>query len=569
MTKAALYVRVSTEEQAREGTSIDAQLDRLRHYAKFKSWHIVGEFKDEGVSGKDDNRPELRRLMTIAQRKQVDIIAVSKLDRFMRNTRLLLQYIDDLKRSEVGFIATDDNIDTTDTKTGSLMLTILAAVAEWERERLSERIRDARKCAAAQGRWLMGRTLLGYKWDKDKGFQIVEEEAKVVRMIYDWYTSNDLGAMEIANELNRRGYRTRNGGHWSKASVRLILCHPAYANKAQPYYYPPIAPEAIWETAQRKRPEKNRIKKNTKSWLLQGMGICGLCGHRLACRQRDPNSKRWYQCTGRDKEAHMDDSKRCTLQRIEADWLEKEVWSKFVAAISDSDILRKSIQDAVAKLEDRKRDMDTTSQPINQQLENINKRIKKLATAIEFTEDDLTESDLADFKEKLEKYKKEKAILQDRKDNLSPEIQAEVIQLEDYIAWINKLLDKGGVVVEPDGIWAYEFDENGGLVAAENFGSSLDIEATVERATRPKKPRQSPKWKEGEGYYIRVNMANFRQSKEEARTASMRAILQKFVVKVVVFHDRIEVRGLVPIESINMPVEVVRGNGGREINSLA
>ncbi|MFC1944744.1 zinc ribbon domain-containing protein [Chloroflexota bacterium] len=296
------------------------------------------------------------------------------------------------------------------------------------------------------------------------------------------------------------------------------------------------------------------------------MGVCGLCGHRLACRQRDPDSRRWYQCTGRDKETHMDNSERCALDMIDADWLEGEIWSKFVAAISDSDILRKSIQDAVAKLEDRKREMDTSTHPINRQLENINKRIRRLVTTVGLAEDDLAESDLADFKKKLEKLQKEKASLLERKANLSPEVQTEVTQLEDYIAWVNKLLDKGGVVVEPDGIWAYEFDNNGNIVAAENFGSGLDIEETVERVTSPKKPRQSPKWEEGEGYYVRLNVEAFNQPQEEARIASMRAILQRFDVKVHAFHGKIKVGGLIPIESIKLPAEVIRDSGGREFN---
>jgi len=163
-TRVALYSRVSTEEQAKEGVSIDTQLDRLRNCTKFKEWTIFNEFVDPGWSGKDDNRPSLKRLMVAAQRKHIDVVTVTKLDRFMRNTLLLLQYVDKFKELGIRFVAADDNIDTGEGKTGELMLTVLAAVAQWERERIGERIREGRRYRTSQGKWTAGSTLFGYKW---------------------------------------------------------------------------------------------------------------------------------------------------------------------------------------------------------------------------------------------------------------------------------------------------------------------------------------------------------------------------------------------------------------------
>ncbi len=158
-----LYARVSTMEQTK-GVSIEAQLDRLRNYAKFKEWIVSEEFVDAGWSGKDDNRPAFKRLMSVASSGDIGTVVVCKIDRLMRNARLMLGYVDEFKKLGIRFIAVDDNIDTGESKTGQLMLTILAAVAEWERERIGERIAEGRQYRVSQGRWPSGRTLYGYRW---------------------------------------------------------------------------------------------------------------------------------------------------------------------------------------------------------------------------------------------------------------------------------------------------------------------------------------------------------------------------------------------------------------------
>ena len=123
------YARVSTSEQAK-GVSIESQQQRLQSYAKFKEWTIASEFIDPGWSGKDDNRPGLKALMAAARQQHIGVVLVTKVDRLMRNTRLLLQCVDEFKKLGIRFIATDDNIDTGEGKTGQLMLTILAGVAQ-------------------------------------------------------------------------------------------------------------------------------------------------------------------------------------------------------------------------------------------------------------------------------------------------------------------------------------------------------------------------------------------------------------------------------------------------------
>jgi hypothetical protein len=154
--------------------------------------------------------------------------------------------------------------------------------------------------------------------------------------------------------------------------------------------------------------------------------------------------------------------------------------------------------------------------------------------------------------------------LEARKTNLDPKAQLEIERLEDYITWVKKLLDKGGLVVEPDGIWIYEFSREGALIDAENFGPGLDIEGIIKRASGPIKPK--PAIYEGEDF-IPLNTEAYCHPKE-ARIASMRSILQKFDANVFAFPDRIEIRGFIPTQVIGMPAKKVQSNGERDIYSV-
>lgn len=572
MTRAAIYVRVSTEEQAKKGLSIEEQLEKLHKYADLMEWKVSGEFRDEGWSGKDDDRPELRRLMAAVQQKLVDVVVVTKLDRFMRNTRLLLQYVDELKKADVGFVAMGDNINTKDGKTGDLVLTVLAAIAQLERETISERIKSARKYRTDQGHWSMGRPLHGYRWNKEaKRFEVVEEEAKVIRLIFDWYVNGNMGMTKIAIKLNKDGYLASTGRPWSIDSVRWTLCHPAYANKAEHYSYPPIVDEATWQAAQKKRLSVKSVRRDPKGWLLQGMVVCALCGYSLACRQRDPAAKRKYVCRGRDTHKHVDGSEHCTLPTIDANSLENQVWSRFARAVSDSGVLRQTVDDAIAKLEARRGEMEASTQGISEQLKKVNSRIYNLVLAIGEAEGDLTEKGLASLKEKLEKLRKQKANLQVRKANLNPEAQSEVFRLEEYIDSVKQLLSKGAVFAQPDGIWAYALNEVGKiqLENAQCLGVDLDseMEDTVERVIHPKQRTDVTTEHDGIIYFdIAVDEWAFDHPKE-ARIRSMRTILQKFNIRALAYPDRVEVEGMIPTEVIKLSEGDGRSRWGREFNS--
>ena len=157
MTRAALYARVSTSEQATKGISVDAQLDSLRTSCNLKGWDIADEYVDRGHSGKDGNRPDFQRLMLDATRDRFDVVTVTKLDRFMRDIRLMLNYLDKLDQMGISFVSSKESIDTSNRATGRLTLNIMASIAEFERERIGERVKDARIKLIENKRWPAGR----------------------------------------------------------------------------------------------------------------------------------------------------------------------------------------------------------------------------------------------------------------------------------------------------------------------------------------------------------------------------------------------------------------------------
>jgi DNA invertase Pin-like site-specific DNA recombinase len=147
--RVALYARVSTSNK---GQDVGLQLEELRRVAEQRGWLVSDEYVDDGVSGSADSRPELDRMMADAQAGDFDLVAVWKLDRLGRSLQHLLRLISDLSRWGVGFASLrDSGIDTT-TPTGRLMLQILGALAEYEKELIRERVIAGVRRAQAQGK---------------------------------------------------------------------------------------------------------------------------------------------------------------------------------------------------------------------------------------------------------------------------------------------------------------------------------------------------------------------------------------------------------------------------------
>ena len=146
--KAALYVRVSTDEQAKEGFSIDAQLEKLEAYAKAKGWRIYDRYVDDGYTGREVDRPAYREMMRDIE--YWDVLLTLKIDRVHRNLRNFLEMFDILQRKNKHFATVYENVDTSSAM-GRFFIKLIASIAELESEQISERVRLAMEQAKKQG----------------------------------------------------------------------------------------------------------------------------------------------------------------------------------------------------------------------------------------------------------------------------------------------------------------------------------------------------------------------------------------------------------------------------------
>ncbi|MEM5621503.1 recombinase family protein [Bacillus thuringiensis] len=225
-TKVALYVRVSTEDQAENGYSIEAQLNTLRNHCEMLGKTIVEEYIDKGISGKSiDGRNGLKRLLEATTKGKFNEVIVWKISRLARNTIDLLKIVEELHKNNVIFRSYSESFET-ETPMGKFALQMMGAVAELERNTIVDNVKLGMTQRAKEGKW-NGGSMLGYA-SKDKELIIVEDEANLVRYIFDLYISGK-GYKAIANKLNHEGYKTKRNKEFSINSVRTIITNPCYA----------------------------------------------------------------------------------------------------------------------------------------------------------------------------------------------------------------------------------------------------------------------------------------------------------------------------------------------------
>lgn len=455
----AIYSRVSTSEQAEEGYSIDEQERLLTEWCKKMNYEIYKCYSDRGISGKSiKGRPAMQELLKDAQEEKFNIVITWKISRIARDMLNLLEIIDILNRRRIAFRSYSEQFET-ETPMGKFSLHMMGAVAELERNTISQNVKMGCLARARDGRW-GGNRVLGYdivpiegtenKKRKDTQLIINEKEAESVRLIFNEY-SNGKGYKAITNKLNKLGYKTKKGNDFSVGSIRDILTNPVYIGKIRynvrqdwsekrrrainpnpiitDGIHEAIIDEGLWDKVQAimesKKGKPSRIYDG--EYPLTGILRCPKCGagmviSRTTNKLADGTKKRIaYYCCGAWKNKG---TSVCNSNTIRVDKANEYVFTKISELLSNEKMV-KTIVNNINKERHKK------INPAKKELERIDRKKTKLFEAYE---EDLISKE--EFKERKDELNKRAKSLQEEKepllvtlsDDVSEEIPYEFIK---------------------------------------------------------------------------------------------------------------------------------------------
>lgn len=224
--KAAIYIRVSTLDQAREGYSLEAQETTLRKWCAEHKYEVYDLYADRGISGKDmDHRPDMQRLIRDAEAHCFDTVVFWALSRFTRSVEDLYETMSNFQAWEISMVSFTESFDTS-TPMGRAMIGIVGVFAQLERELTGERVRAAMAARAAKGKRTCSE-ILGYDLEGKDSLRINKHEAEYVRYVFSTYLERK-NLSEVAELCRERGYRGKRGRVPTAWTISVILTRPQY-----------------------------------------------------------------------------------------------------------------------------------------------------------------------------------------------------------------------------------------------------------------------------------------------------------------------------------------------------
>ena len=488
-----IWIRVSTEDQAK-GESPKHHKKRAQYYAEAKNWKVVEIYDLSGVSGKTIlDHPETQRMLNDVKSGHISGLIFSKLARLARNTRELLDIADLFRASDAGLISLQESIDTT-TPAGRLFYTMLAAMAQWEREEISERVAASVPIRAQLGKPTGGAAPFGYKWEK-RELVPDPQEAPIRKLMFELFREHKR-KKTVTRLLNGMGYRTRRGGKFSDSTIDRLLRDPTakglrLANytsstgskkhwvlkpESEWVYHPvePIVSEELWEECNQflstQRQSRKKMARKPSVHLFSGLTFCH-CGGKMYVPSNNPK----YVCRKCRHKIPVEDLEAIYQEQLKEFLLSKDDLTSYLHQ-TDDEIIKKN--ELLEVLEKEKKDLqiemdklyalymgEQISQsgfgrkhgPLEERFAQLENQIPKLQSEIDFLKiENLSKEQI--LTETQDLYSRWSTLSRQEQQQIVETITESIVIEEDKVAinfhYLPFFLNNDNMAMNSQGFWA-------------------------------------------------------------------------------------------------------------------
>jgi site-specific DNA recombinase len=363
----AIYVRVSTEEQAKTGYSLPDQISSCKAHLLKQGYNDAVEYIDDGYSGEFSDRPAFSALRDDIGAGRIKTVVVYDPDRLARKLAVQLLFAEDVEKAGVQLQFVTGDYDAS--PEGRLFFSMRGAIAEFEKEKIKDRTMRGKRKKSSQGKIMQDFGLYGYDFDPATSTYIInEEQAKVIREIFRLVIEEEMSIEKVQKELQKRIiYSPKGRMLWGTSSLFNILKNKTYTGTFQsmrirakkdgvrskkisvrsenewiPVPVPVIIDEVTFKQAQRQL-QKNKAtprKAMKHAYLVGGIIFCGVCGRRMLSHHnifKNGTTKPYYQCAAQRYANLRNAGVTCSSRTLPADALDQDVWEKLIEVIYDHD----------------------------------------------------------------------------------------------------------------------------------------------------------------------------------------------------------------------------------------
>ena len=290
-----LYIRVSGQEQAIKGLSLEAQQENLEEYARERGWVIVGTYIDAAKTARKRmyKRTNFLRMLEDVKQDKVDLILFTRLDRWFRSVADYYKVMEILDAHNCGWLTTQEQYDTT-TAGGRLYINLRLSIAQNEADLCGERIGVVLDSKVKHGTVVSGKIPFGYRINKEKRLEIVPQDAAIILDAFEHYRSS------VSVRATAAYIQLTYGLNWDNIRCRRNLCQTLYIGhyesngRVNPNFCPPIVPRDLYDDVQKLLSNNTKANPTGRVFLFTSLLICAECGHRLAGLQTGYGP--YYRC---------------------------------------------------------------------------------------------------------------------------------------------------------------------------------------------------------------------------------------------------------------------------------